>query len=1572
MGGAISGDEVWTKDEGPYRVTSTVTIPSGASLTVEPGTTIELVQPNLDYGTVFRVGGVLDIDGDTSDPVRLLAPGQNGSNTLAEPTNGTTTGVVQIDALQALSDRALDVNASPAPGTALASLSISDSRLRVRQVTLDNRVTGLSLQRNVLAPSASGGTVQLDILNPSLDRAVISDNRLRSTQLSCSGSGRLTASGNTFERGLFPYSYDTTRVQSNDDCVLDVTNSFWEADDTELGNRIGGVGRVLYTPSASAPSPATPAFTPSTHRQYQSFDQFNRAYLDVTPTSDGGLPTKIVAFATNRETMQVEQTLEVDARRWPRQMTERLVFDELTPTSLYTLSGYLENDLGRSATLSSESFVVREPVGTPPPLDGKTLGGTLTADTTLTAAGGPYTFSSTLEVPAGVTLTVEPGTEFVVREIACCSSLPVLIRAAGTVVMGAVDGAPVVIDTSAATWSTPALFGAPEGADTARFSIHGLHAVQSQQLWTGSSSPARFEMTDSHVTGWATFDNAQSELIFERNVVDGSSLRITNPRESYVTVTRNRFRSATLQCDGRGSLVAAGNTFERGVQAYNGSRVSSEGDCRLDVSGNYWESTDNEVGQRINGAARVVWRPTASSSQAGTPVIAPAQHSQSYSTDAFGRTFLDVQTGSDGGEAAGITAYATERVNGTIVEQHEVPASARTSATYERFTFTTLEPGKLYALHSVVENGHGKTDVLQTESFLAPLPNGGVPPVDGKSLGGVLTKDTTLTAGGGPYEFTRTLTVPVGITLTVEPGTQLLLGEVQCCQASEPLIQVGGAVTMGSSTGPAVVVDMTPRNYWSNRSLFGPIAETTTARIDLENVRIAGIDRWTPLDLWDSGYYGTKANGSFERLTIRGSELTATRLAVARTDGTVILARNSLDATTVDFVATDAAPRQITDNRFRQSTLSCSGTGRLEARGNTFEAYGGRVVSNDSCVLDVSGNHWEVPDEQVANRVEGRLRTIYRPTIPAPTAETPTMAPGGFGVGIEVDENNGVTAYGFLGSTGGAATEVTLRVIDVATGGTAVEKKFDDVAPDESMEVAVAGLEVGTLYRVTGTATNAEGSVEAQGAESFLFPAPAPTSPTNVKATTSGRDITVSWAPPTSDGGNPVRTYSIYNEYTGDLQTVDGSARSVTFTGLDWSTRYDFTVVATSDVGTSRPATVHATTAAAPNTGTTPPPTGGGTTPPPSGGGGGGGGAPAPTGKAPLAPTSVSAKAGDKAAIVTWSAAEANGSPVTGYTVSVSPGGRTVEVAGTTTSATVTGLTNGTPYTFTVTATNAVGTSGASVPSAPVTPAGKPEAPAEVTVERGDGELTVVWSPPAIGTPATSYVVSLNPGGASRDLGVADRTVTFDGLDNGTTYTATVVARNEHGDGPGASAAGTPAGAPGAPVGTSAEGRAGSVRLTWAMPTANGTAITGYTVRVSPGGRTIDVAAGRTSLLVDGLRNGQRYLFEVTAENAVGAGKTVQVTAMPKAAPERVAAPKVVVKKNGKTVVSWTAPRTNGSPLIRYVVRSNHGDVVRVEGGRTRAVFANLVSGRGYRFRVVAVNAVGAGPRGENSETVRP
>jgi|GEM_PF-4513090 len=77
--------------------------------------------------------------------------------------------------------------------------------------------------------------------------------------------------------------------------------------------------------------------------------------------------------------------------------------------------------------------------------------------------------------------------------------------------------------------------------------------------------------------------------------------------------------------------------------------------------------------------------------------------------------------------------------------------------------------------------------------------------------------------------------------------------------------------------------------------------------------------------------------------------------------------------------------------------------------------------------------------------------------------------------------------------------------------------------------------------------------------------------------------------------------------------------------------------------------------------------------------------------------------AGDGQVTVTVTPPTTGGKP-TSYTVQASPGGASCTVPLNSTSCTITGLTNGTGYTFTITATNAGGTSGSSVPSEPVTP----------------------------------------------------------------------------------------------------------------------------------------------------------------------------------------------------------------------------------------------------------------------------
>ncbi len=193
-----------------------------------------------------------------------------------------------------------------------------------------------------------------------------------------------------------------------------------------------------------------------------------------------------------------------------------------------------------------------------------------------------------------------------------------------------------------------------------------------------------------------------------------------------------------------------------------------------------------------------------------------------------------------------------------------------------------------------------------------------------------------------------------------------------------------------------------------------------------------------------------------------------------------------------------------------------------------------------------------------------------------------------------------------------------------------------------------------------------------------------------------------------------------------------------------------------------------------------------------------------PAATAPGAPTGVSALGGDGVATVTFSPpASDGGSPITSYTVTGSGGASSASVsASVAASATgadspivVSGLENGVTYTFTVTATNAVGTGPSSAPSNAVTPATTPGAPSQVhAVTAGYDAASVSFVAPDDdgGAPITGYAVVASTGGSCTTL--APVTVcTVTGLPNAPA-TFTVTATNAAGTGPasGASNAITP------------------------------------------------------------------------------------------------------------------------------------------------------------------------------------
>ena len=182
-----------------------------------------------------------------------------------------------------------------------------------------------------------------------------------------------------------------------------------------------------------------------------------------------------------------------------------------------------------------------------------------------------------------------------------------------------------------------------------------------------------------------------------------------------------------------------------------------------------------------------------------------------------------------------------------------------------------------------------------------------------------------------------------------------------------------------------------------------------------------------------------------------------------------------------------------------------------------------------------------------------------------------------------------------------------------------------------------------------------------------------PGAPIDVAGTPGDGTVALTWNPPADNGGNPVRGFTVSSSPAGAACTT--TAPYCLLTGLTNGTSYTFTVQARNDNGYG-PASV------------------------PS--------APVAPGPVPTAPTNVRAAARNASAVVTWTPSDPRCHAITGYTVYPHPFAGEHSNCSTTgsTSCTVPGLTNRTAYTFTVYATNAVGSSTDSDPSNSVTPRG--------------------------------------------------------------------------------------------------------------------------------------------------------------------------------------------------------------------------------------------------------------------------
>lgn len=265
---------------------------------------------------------------------------------------------------------------------------------------------------------------------------------------------------------------------------------------------------------------------------------------------------------------------------------------------------------------------------------------------------------------------------------------------------------------------------------------------------------------------------------------------------------------------------------------------------------------------------------------------------------------------------------------------------------------------------------------------------------------------------------------------------------------------------------------------------------------------------------------------------------------------------------------------------------------------------------------------------------------------------------------------------------------------------------------------------------------------------------------------------------------------------------------------------------------------------------------------------------PDPTG----APTAVADRVLGGTARVDWRPpAYDGGLPIAEY--GVTPSGGKEQICGAS-PCTITGLTNGQSYTFTVRSRNAVGWSDPSPASNAAIPDTKPEATSVATIKPGDRKLTVTWTPPPNkGSDVTKYRVQwINIGsgagsGGQADVAAGTTTRVITGLVNNDAYQVRVQAQNGAGWGPfgpavKAQSFGVPTAVPAptlSPRTPTPSAANAQVSISWPMTNANGPAITKYEVFRRTGG-------GVWTLIKTVSGSGQR----VASDSIPYQGQTVQ------------------------------------------------------------------------------------------------
>ena len=295
------------------------------------------------------------------------------------------------------------------------------------------------------------------------------------------------------------------------------------------------------------------------------------------------------------------------------------------------------------------------------------------------------------------------------------------------------------------------------------------------------------------------------------------------------------------------------------------------------------------------------------------------------------------------------------------------------------------------------------------------------------------------------------------------------------------------------------------------------------------------------------------------------------------------------------------------------------------------------------------------------------------------------------------------------------------------------------------------------------------------------------------------------------------------------------------------------------------------------------------------------------------------------------------------------------------TSYNVTGLTPGTSYSFTVTATDSYGQEGDPSSVATVTAIAAPAAPSGLSATQSGNEMDLTWTAIAApaGSPVTGYYVYRSDQGSTPIAtvsGAASSSYTDTGFTPGSSYTYSVAAYN---------VVGTSAPASTALLGTLATPAAPSLAPgdeELQVSSAPVLGASGYEVFIDSA--LAQVVSG-TSYTADGLTDGTSYSVQVVATSASAVSAlSPAASAVPWAVPAAPADLAVTAVGDGSVGLSWAAAQVpTGQQPVSYTVYECSGTGCGLYASGTTAATSftasGLSNGDQYSFTVSVTDALG-------------